>query len=123
MQLEDTTGPLRTAADLLFSISRALDGAGPEFVGGWYKLTHRNGSGYAWLRLIGDRARLYPPQSIHLVVHPHAEFLNDPRLGTGHDWWGREDRHVVATVARPAELALAVEVLARAFALDDLLRA
>lgn len=119
MEIEKATGRLRATADVLFQLSRLLDGNGPEISGGWYKLTHRTPSGYAWFRLVGDRARRYPPQSIHLVVYPHAEFCEDTRLQVGQDWWGSEDRHVVATMDNPRSIALVAETLARAFALDD----
>jgi hypothetical protein len=114
MEIETTEGALRAAAELLFAVSRAIDGRGPQFVGGWYKLSLRDDSGYAWLRLIGDRARQYPKQSIHVVVFPHPEFRQDARLRTGRDWWGKEDRHLVVPAGDSCQLAAAVEIVARA---------
>lgn len=40
-------------------------------------------------------------------------------MQTGTDWWGKEDRHVVIDVANPAQVSVGVEVLARAFWIDD----
>lgn len=78
MEIAATEGPLRAAAELIFENSRTPDGNGPKMSGGCYKLSHRSGSGYAWIRLIGDRARRYPPQGVHVVVFPHAQFQDDP---------------------------------------------
>ena len=119
MEIEKTTGALRNLASTLSDLARAMDGTGPELSGGWYKVTHRSPSGYAWFRVIGERARIYPANSVHLVVYPHPTFREDERLGTGNDWWGKEDRHVVATTDSPRSIALAFETIARAFSLDD----
>lgn len=59
MRLSDTAGPLRDAGELLLRVTRSLDGHGPEELDWGYKCTHNSGSGYAWIRLIGDRARKY----------------------------------------------------------------
>ena len=119
MEINDTEGPLRATANLLFGLSRELDGQGPALTGGWYKLSHRDGSGYAWLRLIGDRATRFPRQSVHVVVFPHPEFQADQRLSVGRDWWSKEDRHFVAHAGNAGHLAVAVELIAKAFWIDE----
>ena len=60
MQLEDTHGPLRAAADRLFSLVEQLAGSRPQPLDNGYYKGHVNGTGFVYLRLIGPSARTYP---------------------------------------------------------------
>ena len=96
MRLSDAKGGLRSAGELLMDLVEKITGRRPDDDSSWIKCRHRSGSGFAWIRLIGDRARTYPAHSLHVVVNAHAELDTDDRFGRGQDWWGKDDRHVVA---------------------------
>lgn len=120
MHIEDVDGLLRSAADRLFQVAKGLDGRGPflpQPAQHWYRCVHPNGNDYAWLRLIGTRAKNYPRHSIHLVVRPLDDNKQDDRLQAGKDWWGSEDRHMVIVESDQAALDHAEDVLRRNFRL------
>jgi hypothetical protein len=119
MRLDQVDGRLRKNAELLFGVGRGLTGREPEDKSGWYKLEHKDGSGFAWLRIIGEQARKYPPRSIHLALPAVPAMQRDERLHDAQNWWGKASRDLVVEEADLAGLATAVEVIARSFWLDE----
>jgi hypothetical protein len=88
MKLEDTSGPLRAFGEGFFTYLEELSGARPQLVpsSDWYKVPSPNGV-TLYFRFISDRARKYPPHSIHLIARWDDSFTT---VGAerGNNWFG-----------------------------------
>jgi hypothetical protein len=119
MQITNVDGQLRACADVLLALGRILTGKEPQAFDDWYKLVHKDGSGFCWFRVLGDRASKYPKRSIHLAFPPLPEHCSDAQLCDGDAWWGGPSRDITVKESDPVAFAFAIEAIARGFRLDE----
>lgn len=113
MRLDQTSEALRALGERLFELVEVLAGNRPELQGEWYKAALPDGPIFLYIRLIGERAKSNPPNSI-LLVSQWSDFVVDPRLREGNDFFGR-DLSVVVQPDKPQDVAHAIEFISRAF--------
>jgi hypothetical protein len=114
MRLEQTRGSLRDFCERLFDLIEKLAGAPPQPLRdtGWYR-AESEGKAFLWLRIVGERARTHPPNSVHLSAKWH-QLLIDEGAVQGNNWFGQPSADVSA---RLEESVLAENFIRCAFQL------
>src|SRR5262245_35368671 len=118
MRREQTTGALRNLCDRLFDLIAELAGTQPQLVpdGGWYR-AESGGRGFVYLRPIGEAARTFPPNSVHLATR-WDESLHDEGVTAGNNWYGSEaSADLVVRANNTEEVARAETFIRQAYAL------
>ena len=119
MRYEDTGGSLRALCDRLFAVVEDLSGERPQpdkdYV--WYR-AQVNGKAFVYLRVIGKRARTFPPNSVHLAAE-WDDSLMTRSVVQGNNWWGYPSADLTAEAAKPHELDPAEEFIRAAFRLKQ----
>ena len=115
MRIENTRGPLQALCDKLFCLVEELSGARPQldpsFV--WYR-AQSNGKAFLYLRVIGERARTFPPNSVHLTT-AWDDRLAIERVTAGNNWYGERSADLSVQAAKPDEIGFAEEFIRTAF--------
>ncbi|HHT9137943.1 MAG TPA: hypothetical protein ACFYEK_11980 [Candidatus Wunengus sp. YC60] len=118
MKLEQTNGNLRILGDHLFRLIEGLTGRRPQLLpngGDWYKAESRVKT-FLSLRLIGNRARKFPPNSVHLATKWN-ESLEDTGATKGNNWHSQPSADLSAQADNDKEVARAEDFVRRAFQL------
>lgn len=118
MRLEDTSGALRELGVTLFSLVEELSGERPGLLSntGWYRVQVA-GVAFLYRRLVGEPARKFPANSVHLSTKWDERLASEGVMG-GNNWYGSgpsADRLVKST--NPAEIGPAEEFIRHAFRL------
>ncbi len=117
MRFEDTSGELRKLAERLFALVKEVSGERPQLQGNtdWYRAQGAERA-FVYLRLIGERARTFPPNSVHLATKWN-ERLASEQVFQGNNWYGEPSADLAVQATNPAELGPAEDFIRRAFQL------
>lgn len=108
MRIEDRSGSLRGLCQRLFDMVQQLAGEPPRPLPDytWYR-ADAGGSAFLYLRLIGEGARTYPRNSVHLST----------KWERGNNWYGARSADMSVRADEAEELARAEQFIRRSFAL------
>jgi len=86
MTFDETSGDLRALGERLYYLIRQLDNQTRIYCsGGFYHASSASGN-WVDLRFIGERARKYPRNSVHLSARRHDDFFEDHHVKEGNNY-------------------------------------
>jgi hypothetical protein len=117
MRIEQTHGPLQVFSEVLFSFIERLSGERPQRLSSadWYQ-AKGGGVAFVYLRLIGERARTFPPNSVHLATK-WDDRLAIRRVVPGNNWYGDRSADLTVEAVKHEDIILAEEFIRIAFQL------
>ncbi len=117
MLIDDINADLRVLGESLFALVRELGGGRPTLSADWYR-TEIAGAPALYFRFIGNRARIYPKNSVHLATQWRAGFASIDGVEKKNNWYGSQpSADVCARPSHPNEVENARKFIRCAFRL------
>ncbi|MBK9131553.1 MAG: hypothetical protein IPM20_07985 [Gammaproteobacteria bacterium] len=115
MLIDDANADLRAFGESLFTLVSQLGGGQPTSSADWYR-TEIAGAPALYFRFIGNRARTYPKNSVHLSTQWRAGFASIDGVEKKNNWYGSQpSADVCARPGYPNEIENARKFIRRAF--------
>ena len=118
MLLEKTSGAMRKMCDHLFDFVEQMTGEQPRPLrtGGWYRAATGKRA-FLYLRLVGNRGSVYPPNSIHLTARWDDRFIGDGVSQKNHWYSSQSSADFSARSDHPEDVDRAEDFIRLAFQL------